>query len=465
MVSATDGSGFTGSVTVAVTVDAGTQATGSVGSGACTHEGNGYHTYAPAQAETNGDLLAFTFTGTGAVPVTIQVYTLPTTGILSPATLGRTLVVDAAGLADANAVKLGPTGSGTAQTARDVGASVIVGSIANNAITAASINADAITAAKIADGAIDAATFAAGAINAAAIAADAITDAKVAADVTIASVTGAVGSVTGAVGSVTGNVGGNVVGSVGSVAGAVGSVTGNVGGNVTGSVGSVVGAVGSISGVTFPSNFAALGINASGHVSRVTLTDTATDITTKTGYRLSATGVDDILEEAINGHTTPGTTGYVFNEIDTLFNPSTGTALDEVTGLIKANVIYANGVAYAIAITNPLAALITTVGVAGAGLTAADDAVIAAIAALNNLSSAGVSAAVITALTTALTEGYRATGATGSVRDLLYEAIAHMGEHVWSGTTKQLKKIDGSTNAKSYTINDANVPTSIGETT
>lgn len=81
MVSATDGSAFTSAVTVAVTGDAGTQATGSVGSGACTHEGNGYHTYAPAQAETNYDLIAFTFTGTGAVPATVQVFTsFPMTG-------------------------------------------------------------------------------------------------------------------------------------------------------------------------------------------------------------------------------------------------------------------------------------------------------------------------------------------------------------------------------------------------
>jgi hypothetical protein len=76
LVSATDGSAFTGAVTVAVTVDAGTQATGSVGAGACTHEGGGYHTYAPAQAETNGDLVAFTFTGSGAIPATVQVYTV-----------------------------------------------------------------------------------------------------------------------------------------------------------------------------------------------------------------------------------------------------------------------------------------------------------------------------------------------------------------------------------------------------
>lgn len=75
MVSATDGSAFTGAVTVYVTGDAGTQAVGSVGSGACTHEGNGYHTYAPAQAETNYSQIAFTFIGTGAVPQTVQIFT------------------------------------------------------------------------------------------------------------------------------------------------------------------------------------------------------------------------------------------------------------------------------------------------------------------------------------------------------------------------------------------------------
>jgi len=57
----------------------------------------------------------------------------------------------------------------------------------------------------------------------------------------VGSVTGAVGSVTGAVGSVTGNVGGNVTGSVGSV---VGNVGGNVNGNVVGSVASVTADVG-----------------------------------------------------------------------------------------------------------------------------------------------------------------------------------------------------------------------------
>jgi hypothetical protein len=75
--------------------------------------------------------VAFTFTGTGAIPATVQVYTRPTAG-------------------------------------------VVVGSIAASAITATAIASDAITAAKIADGAIDAATFAAGAITATVIATDAI---------------------------------------------------------------------------------------------------------------------------------------------------------------------------------------------------------------------------------------------------------------------------------------------------
>jgi hypothetical protein len=73
VITAADGTAFTGSVTVYVTKDAGTQAIGSVGSGAATDEGNGYYTYAPSQSETNGDLLAYTFIGSGAIPVTVQV--------------------------------------------------------------------------------------------------------------------------------------------------------------------------------------------------------------------------------------------------------------------------------------------------------------------------------------------------------------------------------------------------------
>lgn len=103
------------------------------------------------------------------------------------------------------------------------------------------------------------------------------------------------GSITGSIGSVTG--------SVGSVTGSVGSVVGNVGGNVTGSVGS-------ISGITFPTNFAAMGINASGHVSRVTLVDTTT---TNTDLVSAASIADAVWDETVADHLTAGSAGANLN--------------------------------------------------------------------------------------------------------------------------------------------------------
>lgn len=76
MINATTGAAFAGTVTVYITIDAGTQAIGTVGAGVCTLEGNGYYTYLQSQAETNGSLIAYTFIGSGAIPQTIQVATL-----------------------------------------------------------------------------------------------------------------------------------------------------------------------------------------------------------------------------------------------------------------------------------------------------------------------------------------------------------------------------------------------------
>ncbi len=92
----------------------------------------GYYLFDAAQGETNADCLMVSGKSSTAnikvIGAPAVIYTRPTTGWLAPATAGRTLVVDASGLADANVVKLGPTGSGTAQTARDIGASVLLSS-------------------------------------------------------------------------------------------------------------------------------------------------------------------------------------------------------------------------------------------------------------------------------------------------------------------------------------------------
>lgn len=81
MSSITDGSDFMGTVTCYVAGDGGPQALGSVGSGVCTHKGNGFHSYTPSQAETNYDHVAFTFKGSGATTATLQAYpSFPQTG-------------------------------------------------------------------------------------------------------------------------------------------------------------------------------------------------------------------------------------------------------------------------------------------------------------------------------------------------------------------------------------------------
>jgi len=78
LVNAADGSAFTGSASVTVTVDNGSQ---TAGGGTVTHKGGGEHSYALTQAETNGDRVAVKFSGSGAVSRTINVYTgFPQTG-------------------------------------------------------------------------------------------------------------------------------------------------------------------------------------------------------------------------------------------------------------------------------------------------------------------------------------------------------------------------------------------------
>lgn len=192
-----------------------------------------------------------------------------------PNTSGRGQVIDANGLADATVVKFGPSGSGTAVTARDIGASVLLSAGTGTGqldFTSGIVKADLTqilattlteTAGLLAGGfkkffnvatptgtlnsIPDAVPGAAGGLfiagtNAATVVTGSFTT-TFTGNLTgsAGSVTGAVGSVTGAVGSVTGNVGGNVVGTVA-------LVLGNVAGNVVGSVGSV------LAGVTVTTN-------------------------------------------------------------------------------------------------------------------------------------------------------------------------------------------------------------------
>lgn len=97
--------------------------------GTVTEVANGWYKIALTTADTNtvGDL-SFYITAAGADDTDFvdQVWVRDLADLAFPATSGRSMVVDASGLVDANTVKLGPTGSGTAQTARDIGTSVLL---------------------------------------------------------------------------------------------------------------------------------------------------------------------------------------------------------------------------------------------------------------------------------------------------------------------------------------------------
>jgi len=74
LIAKTDGSSVTtGTTTVYVTKDGGTQATGS---GTVVHEGQGCWSYACTQSDTDANHVAFTFVNTSAISVTVQTYTI-----------------------------------------------------------------------------------------------------------------------------------------------------------------------------------------------------------------------------------------------------------------------------------------------------------------------------------------------------------------------------------------------------
>lgn len=88
MVNSSTGAAFVGTVTCYVDGDNTGQVIGSVGAGICTSVGNGAYVYVPAIAETNYTIIAFTFTGTGAIPQTISIPTI--TAAQSASLLGGT---------------------------------------------------------------------------------------------------------------------------------------------------------------------------------------------------------------------------------------------------------------------------------------------------------------------------------------------------------------------------------------
>lgn len=74
MIDASTGAAFVGTVSAFITGDGGTQ---GAATNSCTAEGNGYYSVVLTNSESDYALIAVTFTGTGAIPATIQIFTEP----------------------------------------------------------------------------------------------------------------------------------------------------------------------------------------------------------------------------------------------------------------------------------------------------------------------------------------------------------------------------------------------------
>lgn len=171
----------------------------------------------------------------------------------------------------------------------------------------------------------------------------------------------------------------------------------------------------------------------------VTTTTTATNLTTnndKTGYGLSATAVQAIWDALTTALTTVGSIGKKLADW-TIGTAQTGDSFARLGAPAGASV----SADLAAVKVDTAAILVDTaeIGAAGAGLTALAPAAI---------------------LTTALTESYAADGAAPTLAQAIFLIQQSIGDFSISGTTLTVKKLDGTTAAATYTLDDATNPTS-----
>lgn len=261
-------------------------------------------------------------------------------------------------------------------------------------------------------------------------------------------------------------------------------ITGNITGTLSGSVGSVTGAVGSVTG--------AVG-SVTGAVGSVTAGVTVTTNNDKTGYALSAAGVQAIWDALTSGMVTVGSIGkkladWVVGTIDTytgntkqtgdvfplasteiadikaktdqlvftVANQVDANALSGGSGLDAAGVRAAVGLALA-NLDTQLADLPTNAELA-TSQAAADDATLAAIAALNNLSAAAAADAVLDEAMA----GHVSAGTLGkAVADILVDTaeIGVAGAGLTAADDAVISAIAALNNAPDLTTAVADLPT------
>jgi hypothetical protein len=164
----------------------------------------------------------------------------------------------------------------------------------------------------------------------------------------------------------------------------------------------------------------------------------AANVLTASALATDAVGeiADGVWDEAMSGHTTAGTYGGRIPRSDT------------------SNVeVRITGTGHMAAVIHDLQpAVIDNTHFAAGAIDA------------NALAASAASEIATAAYTGQMTESYRAAGVAPTLAQAMFELIAQMGDRDIVGQTLTLHKLDG-TAAKTFSLNDANNPTSITEAT
>lgn len=202
---------------------------------------------------------------------------------------------------------------------------------------------------------------------------------------------------------------------------------------------------------TLPTNFSALSITAGGAVTAGTISD-------KTGYSLSSSQTFN-MTGSITGNLS-GSVGSVTGAVGSVTSAVTvGTNNDKTGYALTAAYDAAKTALPASSYTAPDNTSIATI------LTRTDVATSTRLATASYTAPDSAATIANAVFTTSMTESYNAKGATASLAQVSYTLLAHIGECAIVGTTKTLYKIDGTTVAKTYTLNSATTPTAITRAT
>jgi len=195
----------------------------------------------------------------------------------------------------------------------------------------------------------------------------------------------------------------------------------------------------------------AYGAGSAGYIVGNNLDAAASTLATAAALATVDANVDAILVDT--GTTLPATLTTIEGKIDTVDTVAdailvdTGTTLPATLTTIEGKVDTIDGIVDAIVIDT------AEIGAAGAGLTAITDA----ITALNDPTAAAIATAV---LTTQMTESYAADGVAPTLAQAVFLIQQGLLVCTVSGTTETIKKLDKSTTAATYSLDDPDAPTS-----